>query len=126
MLINLSNHPYKYWLEGQIMIAKREFGEVIDLPFPDINPEAKPAGIKAAAEKYTEKIIRLSEKYNDTNKPFAVHLMGEMTFSFALVSMLLKKDIRCVASTTERITEQKDTRKISEFRFVRFRDYKLL
>jgi hypothetical protein len=35
-------------------------------------------------------------------KPAAVHLMGEMTFTFALVRKLQAAGIRCVASTTAR------------------------
>ncbi|MBV6479138.1 MAG: hypothetical protein HGGPFJEG_01899 [Ignavibacteria bacterium] len=47
--------------------------------------------------------------------------MGEFTFS--MVNMLLSNGIRCVSSATERVSKEIDDRKISEFRFVKFRVY---
>ena len=52
-----------------------------------------------------------------------VHVMGEMTFTYYLVSLLKAKGITCVASTTERIIEEKDGMKTSLFKFVKFREY---
>ena len=46
-----------------------------------------------------------------------------MTFTFDLVSMLKAEGITCIASTTERIADVNDNTKISEFHFVRFREY---
>ena len=45
---------------------------------------------------------------------------------FLLAQLLLKENITCLVSTTERITTEKNGTKISEFRFGRFREYKLL
>lgn len=126
MLINLSNHQYQYWPEIQQEAADREFCSVTDMLFPDMDPQRSPEKIKELAEMYVGKIIKVLDRLNNNNEKYAVHIMGEMTFCFALTCLLLKKDIRCVASTTERITEQKGNRKTSEFRFVRFRDYVML
>ena len=62
----------------------------------------------------------------DKNETGAVHLAGEPVFCFLLAQLLLKENITCLVSTTERITTEKDDVKISEFRFGRFREYKLL
>ncbi|MEM3373490.1 MAG: hypothetical protein QXF76_04715 [Candidatus Anstonellales archaeon] len=53
----------------------------------------------------------------------AVHVMGEMTFSFALVALLLKENVECVDSTTERIVYEENNLKTVEFNFVKFRKY---
>jgi predicted secreted protein len=53
-----------------------------------------------------------------------VHLMGEMTFTVALVKMLQKSNIRVVCSTTKRIVlEEKEGVKTAKFQFIQFRDY---
>jgi len=58
---------------------------------------------------------------NNINENNAVNIMGEFTFS--MVNMLLSNGIRCVSSATERVSKEIDDRKISEFRFVKFRVY---
>jgi hypothetical protein len=58
------------------------------------------------------------------DKTFAVHLMGEMTFTFAMLKRFQNMNITCVASTTERkVVELDDGEKIAQFKFVRFRRY---
>jgi len=56
-------------------------------------------------------------------QPAAVHLMGEMTFTFALVQKLKSAGIPCVASTTHRRVEERGGKKIVQFEFVQFRPY---
>lgn len=53
-----------------------------------------------------------------------VHVMGEMTFTHNLVNALKERGLTCLASTTERNTIMTpDGKKISEFKFVQFREY---
>ena len=52
-----------------------------------------------------------------------VHLMGEMNFTFALITKLKARGIKCVASTTQRETVEEGGVKVSKFNFVRFREY---
>jgi hypothetical protein len=116
MLLNLSNHPSPTWPENQAQLAKDLFGEIRDLPFPQVDPEADESEIAALADAYFDKIRGLN--------PSAVHLMGELTFSFELVQKLKSHGIRVLASTTHRTTqEMPDGTKISRFEFVRFRYY---
>ena len=122
MLINLSNHPAFQWSEPQIKIACQQFGQVIDLPFPAIDPGADTDAIAILAEQYEVKIKKTLAAENTGT--FAVHLMGELTFCFALVSRLQKAGITCLASTTRRETvENNNGSKTSKFEFVRFREY---
>lgn len=118
MLINLSNHPLERWCPQQLNAAKC-YGEIIDLPFPDINPEASEKEIKKIADDYVKKILEL-----EMHSHITVHIMGEMTFTYMVVSQLKAIGIECIASTTERNAEDiSNGRKISDFGFVRFRSY---
>lgn len=121
MLINLSNHPSANWGAEQTEAAKK-FGPVVDIAFPAIDPGAGAPEITALAKTYHSEVeILLNESGDPVN---AVHIMGELTFCFALVARLQKAGITCVASTTRRDTvENGDGSKTSIFRFVQFRDY---
>ncbi len=86
MLLNLSNHPFESWSEKQVLAAKSSYGEIINLPFPPVDPVAT-----------SEEVAQLALQYKDIIKNICVgnasptiHLMGEMTFSFLLASLLLK------------------------------------
>jgi len=75
--------------------------------------------ISQLADSYVAKIISMGKPEEIT-----VHIMGEMTFTFTVVTRLKELGIRCVASTTERKTSYNaDGTKLSEFSFVRFREY---
>ncbi len=119
MLINLSNHPSTAWPESQKAAAQEQFGEIEDWAFPNISPHATAEEVAQLAEDYFRRIAQA------TPRPRAVHLMGEMTFTFALVRRLLAAGVRCIASTTERDVVEQEGVKTSRFRFVQFRDYVL-
>lgn len=120
MLINLSNHPFVYWSEAQKEVTNTLFGHCIDLPFPAVDPEGDAAYVGVLADEYLEKILKISGEDNNVT----VHLMGEMTFTCALVNRLRENGIRCVASTTKRDTNDLGNgQKESTFSFVQFRDY---
>ena len=121
MLLNLSNHPVKNWSENQKKEAEKLYGEIKDLPFPKINPKADEKEILKKAKLYKDEILTVIKSSNNKNN--AVHIMGEMTFTFALVKKLLENNIVCVASTTERNAIETDGKKISEFKFIKFRKY---
>jgi len=113
MLLNLSNHPSSNWTEPQLAAAG---GNVVDLAFPQVAPDGDEAYIEQLANDYYNKIEAMSNIE-------AVHIMGEMNFTYSLVSKLKAHNIRCVASTTKRETVEENGVKISKFNFVRFREY---
>ena len=115
MLLNLSNHPSQKWTTKQKETASQSYGTIEDLPFPQIPPEATSDDVHLLVEKYYVKIRQLDPK--------AVHLMGEMTFTYALVRQLKAIGIPCIASTTHRTVEEKDGKKIVLFDFIQFREY---
>lgn len=119
LLINLSNHPYKDWSEEQKKGAEK-YGEVQDMAFPEIDPAMKIDKIKkeiAAPQIYEIKNICKERRVT-------VHIMGEMSYTFYVVSQLKAFGIRCICSTSERIVEDlgNGEKKVT-FRFKRFRDY---
>lgn len=119
MLINLTNHPSSRWSEKQ-KAAAVEFGEIVDVPFPVIDEAGDEKYISDLADEYLKKIVNLSD-----SEPIVVHLMGEQSFSYALISRLRERGITCVASTTKRIVKEEEPGKKSEviFQFERFRAY---
>ncbi|MCB0616740.1 MAG: CRISPR-associated protein [Phaeodactylibacter sp.] len=96
-------------------MAEQQFGRVADLPFPNIPPHKGNEELAQLVNEYFQKI--------QSFRPTAVHLMGEMTFTFALVQKLKAAGTLCLASTTERLVQEKGGKKVVEFRFVQFRPY---
>lgn len=118
VFLNVSNHPSSGWGDEQPSAAKA-YGEVEDFPFPVVSATASSEEINALAESIANDII---DGYPDTE--LTVHVMGEMTFTFALVSRLKSHGIRCVASCTDRLAENLGNGdKLSHFHFAQFREY---
>ena len=122
MLINLSNHPSANWSPEQVDVAQG-YGEIIDLPFPNIDPAGDEEYIQSLCDEYLLKIDAICRDGACPVSTVTVHIMGEMTFTFAMVNALHSRGITCVASTTERVTKEENGVKTSEFRFVNFRKY---
>lgn len=120
VFINISNHPSSEWTEEQFSKAKNEYGEITDIPFPDILPTSDSKKINETAKKIAREIF---QKFDDTTD-LTVHVMGEMTFTTNLVGILKGCGIRCVASCTKRdVEELGDGKKLATFKFVQFREY---
>ena len=118
MFINFSNHPSKNWSQEQLEAAK-VYGEITDLPFPNVSPNASEKDLQSLTKQYVQKIASIGKDCQAT-----VHVMGEMTFTFMVVEKLKAMGVKCIASTTERkTTYNSDGTKLSEFSFVKFREY---
>lgn len=118
MLVNLTNHPYSEWGEQQ-REAARCYGECVDIPFPMVPPDANAREVELLADSYFDRIIQL-----DSPEVITVHIMGEQTFCYALISKLLRAGVPCVASCTARdVTVMEDGSKQVRFHFSRFRPY---
>ena len=118
MLLNFTNHPFLSWSENQKNHAIEEFVEVIDFQFPEIDPELDEMELEKLVRKYLEEIL--------AQKPSAVHIMGEMNFTFQMIYFLMQNKIPCYASTSYREMEKKGDRIINTFEFKRFRKYRFL
>lgn len=116
MLLNLTNHPSSSWDAAQVAAAEAQFGGLQDLPFPAIAPTASLAQIEQLADDYAEKVLASACQ--------AVHLMGELTFTVALLKRLQSKNVLCVAATNHRkVVEGPNGQKTVSFRFIQFRPY---
>lgn len=116
--INVSNHPSSKWSDAQLNAAK-SFGDIVDLPFPQIDPSHSHSQIEMLASDYADKIKEIAP-----DGSAVIHIMGEMTFTFAIVCRLKALGFRCVASTTERkVVEKADNVRETTFEFVQFREY---
>jgi len=119
MLINLTNHPSCKWDQKQTETAERQYGEIVDIPFPIIMPEANETQVNTLVDECIEKINKIGK-----GRSFTVHVMGEMTFTVSMVKRLQAEGVTCIASTTERkVTELTDGKRVTQFNFVQFRRY---
>ena len=119
LLLNNTNHPSSTWPPEQLKAAREQFGEIIDEPFPAIDPEWDEAKVVALAKEKVEEFIA---KYG---KEITVHIMGEATYCFAFVFEMMQRGVACVASTTIRKVHFENGVKKSIFHFKRFRKYRL-
>ena len=117
VFLNISNHPSTKWSEEQLKAAKK-YGEIVDIQFPNVPTDEDAVTIHNLANMSAKNILRL---YKDDL--VTIHIMGEMTFTYAFVCIMKAHGIPCFASTTERVATEKDGVKTSVFQFVQFRQY---
>ena len=119
MFVNFSNHESSLWPSAQIKAAK-EFGEIIDIPFPPIPSESTADEVNAVADEYSERIQKMG--------PAAVMCQGEFTLAYAVVSKLKTCGMTVVAACSERRTVERVvngvTQKSTVFEFKQFREYR--
>jgi hypothetical protein len=119
MFINFTNHPSANWSPEQIAAAD-EYGEIIDIPFPEVDPDGDEGYITRLAERYAGGI--------SLRKPKAVLCQGEMTLAFAVAGLLLSMNVTVLAACSKRVVkeaigENGKAIKIAAFTFTRFRKY---
>lgn len=119
--LNISNHPASKWSADQLDFAK-SYGNIVDIPFPQIPPTAESAEIKKIAKSIAADICG-TYQIGD-----GALVQGEMTFTYALVHELQERGIVCFAACSDRVTEEVvnpdgTTTKHSIFKFVQFREY---
>lgn len=118
LLLNLSNHPYSVWDEKQREAAIK-YGSCVDMDFPKVRPEMSSEELDKLIADYEQTILKYAADHIVT-----VHIMGEMTFCFGLISRLQAKGILCIASCAERNVEEQGNERIkSVYNFTRFREY---
>ncbi len=119
VFINISNHPSNKWNTEQLTAA-REFGDILDIDFPQITPNETIEEIQHKANSIFSRICSFDNP--------VVMVQGEFTLTYQLVKMLQDANIRAVASTQKRVSEESvdengNTIKVSSFCFEGFRDY---
>lgn len=122
MLINFSNHPSDRWSAEQSNAALSQYGEIADIPFPNVDAYASDESVFLIAKSIADEI--------ETSSPDAVLCQGEFSLAFAVTELLMEKGIPVICACSERnvvenLTESGETVKRVEFKFTRFREYVL-
>ena len=128
--VNISNHPSSRWSEDQreaaLRLAREEARrrgfegdvEIIDIPFPEVDPLMDTSGVVSLARSLADKV---------PSGTMAAMVHGEYTLVYSLVHLLHRRGVPVYAATSRRVvTELGDGRKVSEFKFVMFRPYPYL
>ena len=119
MFINFTNHPSSNWSQAQLAAAQI-YGEIIDIPFPVVDPNKDESYINSLANSLVAEMIK--------HTPSAVLCQGEMTLTFTIACRLITLSIPTLAASSKRIVreeigEKGEVVKRSEYRFVKFRKY---
>lgn len=99
MLLNVSNHTFSEWTADQVEEAKKAYGDIIDIPFPHVPPDCSDSAIIQMARDIVVNCVKLAR---ERGEPTAIHVMGEMTLTYALVRLFQQNGFECIASVTER------------------------
>lgn len=124
MLVIFTNHPAKtpYWSAKQLNTAQEMFGEVVDVSFPNIDPEASTYEIQELAQNYLNEIVQMCQ-----GQSLAVLVQGEMAFVYAFLTVARQLGIPCFCATSKRKVFEKvengEIKKTSVFEFCKFRSY---
>ena len=119
MFLNFTNHPSGAWSQAQRQAALA-YGQIVDMPFPDVPPQLSAAQTAALAGDAAARILALA--------PDCVLCQGEMTLTCEVVRLLQAAGVPVVAACSARcVTTRTDadgcTHRTAEFRFVQFRPY---
>lgn len=118
MFVNVSNHPSKNW--GKIQISEaRKYGEIIDIPFPAVDPKASKEDVYHKAELCVKEILNKSPK--------CVLCQGEFCLTNRIVELLKAENILVVAACSERKVVEYNQDGVDKkeviFEFVKYREY---
>ena len=115
LFINFSNHPSDTWTTPQTSAALAYADQIIDIPFPAVDPTMDERGIYDLADKMTSEIM--------TMNPAAVLCQGEFGLCFSVVRRLQKAGVQVLYACSERKVRVEGSTKTVQFDFVKFRRY---
>ena len=119
VFINCSNHPSERWSREQKQAAEG-YGEIVDLPFPEVDPSWDAGQVRNLAEKVVETMMQ----YHIA----AVMCQGEFTLTYAIIRKLKEKGITVLAACSRRRVEEitnadGSSQKQAVFSFEGFREF---
>ena len=114
VFVNFSNHPSNNWEAAQTAAA-REYGDIVDIKFPEVDPRSSAEDIRSMGMEYTEMILEYA--------PAAVMCQGEFTLCYTVINELKKNNVKVLAACARRMVEEKDGVRIARFEFEGFREY---
>ena len=127
MFINLSNHPSSEWGDLQLNAAHK-CGDILDVPFPAVDPNLSGVEVEDLASDYFNRIERLSDEMKISMCDLTVMVEDEFTFTYHIVGLLKSAGCHVVSACTKREAIEKKNDdgsnvKTAVFRFVQFRSY---
>lgn len=97
------------------------WGGVEDIPFPQVDPDATTEQVNQLAEQLCEQYVQIVERAQAGS---AFHIMGELNFTFSIVTLLKQRGCRVYASTSHRQSVVVGEGKmLKSFCFHQFREY---
>lgn len=114
VFVNFTNHPSDKWSREQFAAAT-QYGRVVDLPFPQVDPAATEEDVKKLADEYVKKILAL--------RPTAVLCQGEFTLCYNVITMLKEQGVPAFAACSRRIVEEEGDTRVAKFVFEGLRAY---
>lgn len=119
MLINISGINSRQWDPLQRAAALRDYGMVIDLPFPEVPAAATEEEVAALARDTVDKAMSLASEETS----FLVK--GEMSLTIAMIDILREAGHTVLIPASERWIDEvrhgKNKQKRTRHKFVRFR-----
>lgn len=132
MFINISNHNSAKWSVEQTKAAKK-WGNIVDMPFPNIPATWTTAQVETAAQEMARDIDnKFWSGWTGDGAPESITIMvqGEMGFTHAFVNWIREfaPGITVVTACSERVAhetvdENGATHKTVVFDFVQFREF---
>jgi len=117
LFINLSDSPSSTWDTTQREEALK-IGNIEDMNLPKIPLEAGEKSLKKNVNRCYNEIIEKAKTYNVT-----VHIVGELAFTYKLVTKLKAAGVKCVTSINECVSSESNDLKTPVFKFKNFRDF---
>jgi len=123
-MVNFSNHPSDKWSAAQknaaVSAALQPFDihvGIVDVPFPDVDPEANEEAVGLHVERSMERILSALAVPSEP-----VFVAGEFSVAFAVTAALRTRGTPVVTATTRRTVEElPDGKTVRTFKFVQFR-----
>ncbi len=118
--INATNHPSAKWSQEQLKAAQG-YGEVYDLPFPNVDPTASSEDVRRIAHGYAADIA------GQAGKGGTALVQGEGSLMYHTIRFLTEEyGVHCVVACSDRkvvesVNEKGETVKTATFCFVQFR-----
>lgn len=114
VFVNFTNHPSDKWEKCQLQAAL-EYGEIVDVPFPNVDPAGDELYIRVLAQESVEKIMNY--------EPEVVLCQGEFCLVYQVAARLMHRGVIVLAACSERIVKEKANKKETVFVFRQFRQF---
>lgn len=92
-----------------------EYGEIVDIPFPPVDPRGDESYIDGLAGQCVRQILQYH--------PYAVLCQGEFCLAYQVITRLREEGIQVLAACSERIVKEEGQKKEIVFVFEQFRKY---